>query len=278
MKPERVMVILPTLGVSPLLSEAVTSVRGASRVSLRVCVTPQERVNELQAKLDGWFVLPDGGKSEGLYGAINRALKATAGDWDWFTYINDDDRLESGFDRMAAEHLKGQDPAGIAYGDVIYLNEGGERIARMPVCKRPRDMALLWRRGLTPLTQQGTLVSKAALDELGGFNEAYRLCADSEFWMRALRAGIRYQYHPFTVGAFRIRQGQLSSDVARVQSELQQSVASVLGSGDRGSAMARAEWRFRMANLGRYFERVWTNGWKTSAEMFSGGGSREQRG
>jgi len=33
------------------------------------------------------------GRAGGIYGALTRELAVAGNDWDWFTYINDDDTL-----------------------------------------------------------------------------------------------------------------------------------------------------------------------------------------
>src|SRR4051812_41225063 len=87
----RLLVVTPTLGSSVYLDQTVESVTSQSINILHVLVTPESMVAPLQARYRHAVVLADAGKEAGLYGAINVALTDLNQEWEWFTYINDDD-------------------------------------------------------------------------------------------------------------------------------------------------------------------------------------------
>ncbi len=110
--------------------------------------------SSLQRRFPHVHVCADAGKTGGLYGAINATLAAAPAEWQWFTYINDDDRLLPGFSAMFARQLAGE-PADVIYGDVELIDEDGERVSRITTERRPTWIPALLQQGISPLMQQG---------------------------------------------------------------------------------------------------------------------------
>lgn len=115
------------------------------------------------------------------------------------------------------------------------------------------------------------LFSRALVTRLGGFDTQYRICADLDFWARAMAAGNRFRYYPSEVGQFRIRRGQISGDVEatrREQDEIARRAFPKAGSWPRPQL---AKWRYRLMNLPRYLARSRSVGWVNSGDILANG-------
>jgi hypothetical protein len=269
---QRLLVVTPTLGVSSYLEETVRGVTSLKIPFLHVLSCPQSAVAELQKRFPHASVVADAGKEAGLYGAINVALQTAGEDWEWFTYINDDDELAPGFSEVAQRHFARADPEPVVYGNVRVIDDSSRTISFLTTENSPHFIPALLRAGISPLNQQGMLFRRDVVHELGEFNTTYRICADLDFWARALAAGHRFRYYPVEVGRFRIRRGQISGDV-NLTSREQDEIARRLFP-DAGGALDCfiAKWRYRMRNLPRYLRRSRTAGWASSYQILSHGG------
>lgn len=266
----RLLVVTPTLGVSSYLDEAVRGVTSLAIPYLHVISCPRPVVAQLRERFPHATVVEDAGKEAGIYGAINVALAAAGDDWDWFTYINDDDELGPDFSQVAQRHYLRPDPEPVVYGDVRVIDEEGGTISLLTTEKSPRFIPALLRAGISPLNQQGMLFRRDIVRELGEFNTKYRICADLDFWARALAAGHRFRYYPSEVGRFRVRRGQISGDVSltsREQAEIAERLFPAAGGSWRCTF---AKWRYRLKNSPRYLARSRTVGWVSSGEILSG--------
>lgn len=262
-----VLVITPTLGRSPWLAETVADVAALrASVPLRhVLVAPADLVGELQRRWPEVGVRAESAGG-GVYGAINEA--ATDGDWRWMTWINDDDRLRAGCAELWRCAEQFPERADVWYGDVDYLDEAGATLAKLPIARRGSQVPALLASGVAPFTQQGTLLARDSWLRLGGLAPAWRIAGDFDLWVRAAAAGMRFEYVPRTVGAFRIRAGQLSGDVARAQIEIREILARrelTVGGAKRWISLAR----FRMANLPRILRRMLRTGRARSVAAFA---------
>lgn len=271
----KLLVITPTLGDSPFLPASIESVRPLrERVEVRhVLATPAAAVDRLAALYADCEVIADAGRDGGMYGAINRALFSTS-DWDWFTYINDDDLLMPGIAKVAVTHCQPANRRVIAYGDVRNVREDETSLGLQTVERSPRYFCPLLRQRISVFTQQGALVSREVAGQLEGFNPAWRVCGDLDFWVRAIAAGFAFKYYPSEVARFRIRSGQLSGDTALLLEEWGRIVRPIESGRVSPVQLVWARWRFRMMNASRYLERIRATGWVRSHHFTA---AREER-
>jgi GT2 family glycosyltransferase len=271
---QRILVVTPTLGDSPFLDETVSSVAAQAAEIVHFMAAPADQVARLQARFPHVHVCADQGRTGGIYGALNAGLAAAPADWDWFTYINDDDALLPGFSAMAAREAATVEPADVAYGDVELIAENGRRISRITSERRPAWIPALLQQGISPLIQQGMLFRREWVRRLRGFDARYRLCADLDFWVRAYAGGARFRAHRVRVAQFRLRRGQLSGNTSVTEAEQSQIVARHLPRTISPMARGVARMRYRWCNLPRYLERVWSRGFQTSYELLQTGEAR----
>ncbi|MGA3006915.1 MAG: glycosyltransferase [Opitutaceae bacterium] len=262
------LVVTPTLGTSDWLDETVASVAGQPLACRHVLVAPTEAAAALAARFPTVQVVPERGG--GMYAAINAGL-AAARDWNAFTYLNDDDVLLPHFAAVARTAARAAVRPLIVYGRVRLIDAQGRRLGAIPVSPAPSFNRALYAQRIEPVYQHGTLVTRAALESLGGFDESLRFCGDSEFLARACVTGVPFSYvGGAAVAAFRLRAGQLTKNRAALLAErtrIDQKLG-LLGS----NLTFRHRWArliFRAANAGVYAERIARHGFVTFDELLA---------
>jgi GT2 family glycosyltransferase len=266
----RILVVTPTLGESGFLKKTMDSVSTQLLDILHVISAPAEKQQALQSRFPHARVVPDGGKSGGIYGALNAALKKTTEGWDWFTYINDDDILLPGFSEAFYRHMRSIASEPVIYGDVGLIGEDDRAISLVTTERDPAWIPALLQQGISPLMQQGMLFRRDIVRRLGGFDLRYRLCADLDFWLRAYTAGAKFRYYPKRVAQFRLRAGQLSGNTAATRHEQDEIVKRHLPVQIAPWNVRLARWRYRACNLPRYLQRTRARGFHTSYQLLQG--------
>lgn len=266
--PFRLLVVTPTLGVSPWLDDTVASVARLSGDVIHVLVTPVGKVAGLAARYPRVRVVAEPG--QGMYAAINAGLAAVP-DWDAFTYINDDDLLLPRFAHVAA--WVGAGRAEVAYGGVRLIGTQGRRLGSIPISAVPSLNRLLYAQRIEPVYQHGTVFSRKLVDRIGPFDESFRFCGDSEFIARACVAGATFACVTLrSVAAFRLRAGQLTKDLPVMQIESDRVHAKLALPVVRVTFRHRwARLVFRTANLPVYGERIVRHGFIPFGELLARG-------
>lgn len=272
---DQILIITPTLGESEFLDQSITAVKALPLRITHVISCPKPRIEALQSRFPHCLVVPDAGREGAIYGAINVGLEQSPKEWDWFTYINDDDELTPGFAEMAKQHFQRPNAEPVTYGDVRVIAEDGSPISLITTERTPSYIASLLQQGISPLNQQGMLFRADVVRELKGFDMRYRLCADLDFWLRAYAAGHPFRHYSLEVGKFRIREGQLSGNVELTVREQADIVARALPVKSSPLQLKWARWRYRLLNLPRYLERSRVAGWSTSNTLLAGGAKKK---
>ncbi|HVS52978.1 MAG TPA: glycosyltransferase [Opitutaceae bacterium] len=263
-----ILVVTPTLGESRWLDETVASVAAQSVACRHVLVAPAARMTELARRFSRVEVIAESGG--GMYAAINAGL-AAAGEWDAFTYLNDDDALLPRFGVVAQALAARRGEPAIAYGGVRLIDARGARIGAIPISPFPRLNRALYAQRIEPVYQHGTLVTRAAFAQLGGFDTTFRYCGDSEFLARACVRSVRFVCATTReVAAFRVRAGQLTKNRAALVEERRR-VDEKLGLLAPMSVAQRLAARlvFRVANFPRYVERIARHGFVSFDELLT---------
>jgi GT2 family glycosyltransferase len=265
------LVVTPTLGRSPWLSRTVKSVEAqAGPHAMHVLVAPPQ-VHDSLARIYPRCILVADIKSNGVYPAINLGIaSATGAEWSWFTWINDDDELTPGFAAHLARTMEydgKQLDAPWTYGHVRLSNSDADDLGSLSIAHYPSDILKLAQAGVNPLNQQGMLVPRAWVEGGGPLREDLKICADVDFWLRAVVAGAKFRYSPETIALFRLRVGQISGDVARHQEEFNRVVKTVAGTSRGKVSRWAARARYRISNAGIYADRVRRCGWKSGFDL-----------
>jgi glycosyltransferase involved in cell wall biosynthesis len=247
---ETIGVVVPTLNCATFLAETLSCLRRVRHVGQVVVADSGSTDGTLDiARAAGATVLSDA--PPGLYPAINAGLRQL--NTPWITYLNGDDLLQpAGMDRLFSQ----RDGFEVLYGPVDFITADGVFIHCWHSA-RPRDLLPLFRAGVSPLLQQGTLFRRNLFDSLGGFCERWRFVSDADFWWRAAELGARFHridYPP--VASFRMHPDQLSqTHKCRMADEHREMVAShCCRPGILGSQWAIA--RYRAAHWRNYLVRA----------------------
>jgi GT2 family glycosyltransferase len=258
------LVVTPTLGHSPWLEETVASVSNHAPDAVHVLVCPEREVAPLRARFPRLVITAEPSPSRGMYAAINAGVVQP--NWDFFTYLNDDDRWEPGIQAATSVAAAPDTTTGVLYGRVRLIRENGAPAGELPVARQPADLRSLLARGIIPFAQPGMLVRRSLLEKLGGFDAGFRSAGDLDLCVRALQAGTRFAFVPRVVAAFRLRTGQLSKDASVVATETARALAPLRRapiSGDRTALL-----RFRAGNLAVYLDRFRRHGWARMSAVY----------
>ena len=162
----------------------------------------------------------------------------------------------------------------IAYGGVRLIDGKGKRLGAIPISSASALNRALYAQRLEPVFQHGTVVTRAVFDAIGGFDVTLRWCGDSEFFARACVRGIPFMCATRReVAAFRLRAGQATKNRPAMRAERTR-VDQQLGllAPRPAAELRRARWRFRLANLAIYAERVARHGFLTFDELLERAG------
>ncbi len=260
----RLRVITATRGQSPHLAAAVVSVAQLPGAAVHhVLVCPLADCARLGREFPACQVLAEEGA--GLYAALNTGLKA-AGTDEFFTWLNDDDLLVPNGFAAALRQLADDPELGAVYGRVEMIDGAGKLLGELPVAHRPADLPALLASGTMPLAQPGTVFRTTATESVGVFDSTYRLAGDLDFFVRAVRAGVRFAYHHGKVAQFRVHAGQLSKNETAAALEHARAIEAL-----SHLAAGGARWRFRWDNRGVYWRRIRQHGFVDMKTLYRHG-------
>lgn len=262
------LVVTPTLNRSPYLDETIASVRNCAPDAEHILSAPSSEVEALRARYPKMKVVADKGREGGMYGAINAGIEAAESDWEWFTYINDDDLLYPGFTRMLEALQKDTNPPGFVYGVVTQIDASGTELYPIPACPWPSHLAYLFPSNVSPLSQQGMLIQRAALERVGLLDSSFKYAGDMEYWCRLYTSDVRFKFHREHVAGFRIWGSQLSKDLEPFEVEKVR-IREQYFSAQNPVLFSCIKTIFRLYNSPKYIRRIRRLGWKTSDQVMS---------
>lgn len=100
----------------------------------------------------------------------------------------------------------------MVYGRTQYVNSQGIKIGTQACSYQFMQFIPLLESNIVLLTQQATLIKSELYFKIGGFDESYKLIADTKFWAQLSLMNIHYKYLNKECAAYTIQDGQLSSD------------------------------------------------------------------
>ena len=207
----KILVITPTLGNRNTLSKTIETVReiGGDLVK-HVIVTPQSQIPLIKYSFGDIECLPEPEGKNGIYVALNHGFKTYGKDFEYLTFINDDDYWLPNF-KLLIDAIK--EDYDLVYGKVNYILENKNGIIKPMACgKHLKDFIPLLHSKVVLFTQQATLVKSSLYFRLGGFSEDFKLVSDTKFWGDLSLLDIKYKYISKPCAAYAIQEGQLSSN------------------------------------------------------------------
>lgn len=248
---ESVTCVVPTLNSGRTLDMTLLSLRSQRHVRVEVRVVDSGSQDDTVAICERWGFPVQYAPPGNMYRAINAGLRdATSG---WLSYLNSDDWLyPESFARLIRTGIEQR--AGVVYGPCDYVDEEG-RFWYSFVPAPPQRLRRLFRRRIMAFAQQGTVFRREIYLQLNGFDEQYRLSADSDFFCRALAAGAQFACVPRPeIACFRQHGNQLTQRCAEEMEEEKLRIRRAMNEPAQfGDVLAVTEWKLR--NVRSYFFR-----------------------
>jgi hypothetical protein len=204
----RVAVITPTINKSKWLDRAVNSVAAFESVDHYICC-PKTEFKSVSSRFPQSKVMCERG-ANGVYGAIDDVIRSIQGEYDWFTWINDDDYLINGF-QGCLDSIGRHPEKSLVYGKIDLVDSNESMILSANIAKHDFLCKMAARCDLIPVFQQGALFKISEYVKFGGFDLRFYLSADTRLINRIIVNGCGTMYVGKTVAAYTIRRGQLSS-------------------------------------------------------------------
>ena len=137
-------------------------------------------------------------RDSGVYGAQNRGARLASGEW--LLFLNGGDEFAS-FSALASllAARAGDDSIDLIYGDLLVAEASGAERRRCA----PHALSLEWMMRDT-LWHPCSLIRSDLFRRVGPYDETYRICADYDFFLRAVTHGrARARHCPHPIARFR---------------------------------------------------------------------------
>lgn len=247
----KILVITATLGDRDTLQRTVDSVRSIGGNDVKhIIIAPKEKIPIIRDKYDNITCIPEPEGKNGIYPALNYAFQTYGRDYRYLTFINDDDYWLPNFRRLINVILSG-DTIDLVYGRTAYINQNDIKIGSQTSSGRLHSFISLLQKGIALFTQQATIIKSDLYFQIGGFDEHYKLVADSKFWAQVSLLNIKFKYLNCECAAYMFQDGQLSSDRETQKKEHER----LLKEFENVKARKVDLFFFRMANIQIYIKR-----------------------
>lgn len=216
----RILVVTATLGKRDTLSRTIEAVRNIGREYVQhVIIAPLSCLDSMQRRYgDDIIYEAEPAESKGIYTALNHGFRKFGKDYDYLTFINDDDYWLPTY-RTLIDYILNHEECDLVYARTLYVNEKNETICEQTSSGRFRDFIPLLRQNIPMMTQQATILRSSLYFDIGGFDETYRLVADTKLWALLSLKTVCYKFFNKCCAAYTIQDGQLSSDHATQSAE-----------------------------------------------------------
>jgi glycosyltransferase involved in cell wall biosynthesis len=168
-------------------------------------------IREYEPWISYWVSEPDDGQTD----AINKGWSRATGSY--VTWLNSDDLLLPGSLRKTASTLVGDQSLDIVYGDVLKIDVNSEPFRRPydRITAHPFDLHQMLVEWHNPVPQQGFLMRRTLLEQIGYLDEAFHFTLDFEYWVRIAVNGKQGKALPDLLAAFRHHEQAKSSTIQR---------------------------------------------------------------
>jgi glycosyltransferase involved in cell wall biosynthesis len=251
---------IPVLNGAPTLDWTLTSLLGQRDVDVRIIAVDGGSTDGTLEILARRGVEVRHTEPGNMYRAVNAGLEdATT---PWVTYLNSDDIVYPTTYRDLID-LAVEASADLAYGDTDLIAEDGRFLYSMRSAL-PHELPVLFRLPVQGMPQPGTIFTRELYERLRGFDTAYRMAADADFFLRALQSGAKFVDLGRPVCGFRLHAKQQTVTLAQVVREEDSRIRAIAGGGSTAAARATLlRWRLRNSRnyLLRYLRTGSFRGW-----------------
>lgn len=251
---KNILVITATLGNRDTLAKTIESVKeiGGERIK-HIIVAPGSAIPILKKKYEDIECLAEPKGKGGIYAALNYGFRTYGREYDYLTFINDDDYWLQNYS-LLIKAMTNDRSLDMVYGKTRYIDASGNTIGSQSCSNQFKSFIPLHQSGIVLLTQQATLIRSDLYFNIGGFDENYKLVADTKFWARASLMDLKVKYINKECAAYIIQDGQLSSD--KVTQAKEHNALFAFYPKTFLFKLLLAKWEFRIKNLPLYLKRV----------------------
>ena len=205
-----ISVITPAYNAGRFIEQAILSVKNQDYPNIEhIIIDGQSTDNTLDILKEyenkynlKWISEKDSGSVE----AQNKGFIMAKGDI--VAWLDADNYYCPGVIKEVAELFIRDPGLEVVYGNVSVVDGNCQRL-HIPIHPTDLRVALLKGCSATP-PQPGAFFRKKLFLKVGGFNSAYRIAYDYDFWLKVLKEKPKIQYSPICIGNFRIRRDSLS--------------------------------------------------------------------
>lgn len=246
------LVVTATLGNRGTLKRTIQSVQsiGGTRVK-HIIIAPEPMCNKIHKAFPQTEVIPEPKNCKGIYPALNHALKTYAPRFKYLTFINDDDYWLNNYTELFSI-LDKDLTVDVAYGRVNYIDEKENIIGEQTSSSRYTAFKALLSEKIILFTQQSMLIRSELFLSIEGFDERFKLIADTKFWLKAIEDNSKFHYTKSICAAYTIQAGQLSSNAT-----LQKQEHNLLNIRVNFLHAKLEKVLFRIVNIRIYLHRFW---------------------
>lgn len=248
------LIVTATLGGRLSLTDTVESVAkyGGARVE-HIIITPKSTFQNLRDQFPNHQVLCEPEGCRGIYQALNYVFKNYGREYKYLGFINDDDLWTSGYP-VLFDILDKNLGIDVAYGRVQFVDEMGVPIGEQTSFPFYKFFPTLLTKNIILFTQQATLMRSKIYFAENGFDEAYKLIADTKFWLSAITNRAKLKATRKICAKYMIQSGQLSSNKELQRKEHKELIKMIAR--PNSVKTISAVLLFRLYNLRIYIERI----------------------
>lgn len=203
-----ISVALPVFNGARYLDESIRSVVAQTRRDWELIIVDDASTDATPLILEQWRARDPrirvirNDRNLMLAGALNVAFRAARGAL--LTWTSDDNIYEPEALAVMARALVASTDIDLVYCDLAEIDESGAETARREL---PDPDGLLFRNCVGACF----MYRRAVHDHLGGYDEAYLLSEDYDYWLRARVAGFRFRRLPGVQYRYRLHRWSLSA-------------------------------------------------------------------
>ena len=149
---------------------------------------------------------------------MNYAFNKYGHNYEYLTFINDDDYWLDGYIEII-KLINDNPQIDFVYGKTQYVNENNISIGTQTSSNQFKKFIPLLKSNIVLLTQQATIIKSNLFFKVGGFDENYKLAADTKLWAEISLLNITFKYINKACAAYMAQKEQLSSDKVKQKSE-----------------------------------------------------------
>lgn len=166
---------------------------------------------EVVSRFDDLPLVVTSEPDQGIYDAMNKGVARSKGEVLYF--LNADDRLHDPDVLARVQQVFVENPeVDLVWGNVVYTNPNGSSLIRRFNHINNRNLIFL------DLNHQGAFARRRLFDRIGCFNTRFRINADYDWFLRAVRSGAKWKYFDLKIACFHTA-GMHSRNVKNLREE-----------------------------------------------------------